>query len=299
MNVFTRDDLAKLKPEHPTLVGIDSDGCVFATMEIKQKQCFHRLIVEHWHLEPIALLVHETAAFVNLYSSHRGNNRFRSLLLTFDLLRGRPEVIASRVILPEGKALREFIGSGRPLSNPALEKLVQETRDPELAALLAWSKAVNKEIEKKVTNVPPYPRVLDSLKKIKAHSDAVCISQTPAEALLREWRQHGLTDYVKVIAGQEMGTKTEQIRLATAGRYRPGNVLIIGDAPGDLQAARDNRAHFYPINPGHESESWERFYIETYALFLRGEYGGQPEARLITEFEKLLPTTPPWDTIKS
>ena len=37
-------------------------------------------------------------------------------------------------------------------------------------------------------------------------ADAMCISQTPAEALKREWAEHGIDRYVKIIAGQEMGT---------------------------------------------------------------------------------------------
>jgi hypothetical protein len=50
---LTREDLIHFKPQHDTLVGIDSDGCIFPTMEIKQKQCFHKLIVSQWRLEKI------------------------------------------------------------------------------------------------------------------------------------------------------------------------------------------------------------------------------------------------------
>ncbi|MCA1808924.1 MAG: hypothetical protein ABR497_09800 [Kiritimatiellia bacterium] len=70
------------------LVGIDSDGCVFPTMEIKQRQCIHPLIIKHWHLDPLAPLVRETAAFVNLYSRSRGSNRFVALCRTMELLAG-------------------------------------------------------------------------------------------------------------------------------------------------------------------------------------------------------------------
>ena len=292
--LFTKDDLVNLKPTRATFVGIDSDGCVFDTMEIKQKQCFHKLIVSHWRLAPIEKQVRETAEFVNLYSRHRGSNRFLSLLLTLELLGDQPEVKASGVKLPGFKSLKRFCSSGLPLANATLAKLIRQVGDPELASVLEWSKAVNKTIEKTVTNVPPFPWVVKSLEKIRSESDAICISQTPTEALIREWRQHGLLGYVKVIAGQELGTKTEHLRLATAGRYKHDNILVIGDAPGDLKAARDNKAHFYPINPGHEAWSWERFHQEAYARFLRQEYGGRYETRLIEEFDKLLPETPPW-----
>ncbi len=292
--LFSRDDLANLKPEYTTFVGIDSDGCVFDTMEIKQKQCFHKLIVAHWHLEPIEKLLRETAEFVNLYSRHRGRNRFLSLLLTFDLLGERPEVKASGITLPEFKALKEFCGSGLPLANSTLEKNALQSGNAELAAVLEWSKAVDRKIEKTLTHPTPFAGASESLRQISAHSDAICVSQTPTAALVREWRQHGLLSCVKAIAGQELGAKSEHLRLATAGRYQDDNILMIGDAPGDLAAARENKAHFYPINPGHEARSWERFHQEAYTLFLRNEYGGHYESSLIEEFDKLLPATAPW-----
>ncbi|HIP87492.1 MAG TPA: HAD family hydrolase, partial [Anaerolineales bacterium] len=78
------------------------------------------------------------------------------------------------------------------------------------------------------------------------------------------------------------------------GKYPPDHVLMIGDAPGDLRAARANGALFYPINPGHEEESWQRFYEEAMHRFLAGRYAGEYEATLIAEFERLLPEVPPW-----
>jgi hypothetical protein len=69
---------------------------------------------------------------------------------------------------------------------------------------------------------------------------------------------------------------------------------MVGDAPGDRKAARENNAHFYPINPSHEAESWDRFYHEAYDRFLNGTYGGTYEGKLISQFESLLPDTPPW-----
>ena len=56
-----------------------------------------------------------------------------------------------------------------------------------------------------------------------------------------------------------MGSKTEHLTLAAKGKYPADQVLMVGDAPGDLKAARDVGALFFPINPGAEEESWERF----------------------------------------
>ena len=291
---YTREDLTGLKPGHSTFVGIDSDGCVFDTMEIKQKQCFHGLIVSHWGLEAVAKQVREAAEFVNLYSKWRGQNRFPALVMTFDLLRERNEVQAAGVKAPELTALRKWIASGAPLGNPGLETAVRETGDAELAAVLDWSLKINEEVKRKVKGVAPFPWARKSLERIRENSDAICVSQTPGEALVREWKENDLDGLVSTIAGQELGTKAEHLALATRGKYEPGRVLMIGDAMGDREAARLNHALFFPVNPGREDASWERFCTEAYDKFLNGQYAGAYEAGLIARFEALLPETPPW-----
>ena len=69
---------------------------------------------------------------------------------------------------------------------------------------------------------------------------------------------------------------------------------MTGDAPGDMKAARANGVLFYPINPGHEEDSWERFYNEALDKFFAKEYEGDYEAALVEEFESYLPEIPPW-----
>jgi hypothetical protein len=69
---------------------------------------------------------------------------------------------------------------------------------------------------------------------------------------------------------------------------------MIGDAPGDMKAAKANNALFYPINPGDEETSWQRFEEEAVHKFLNLEYAGDYEAQVIAEFEAMLPETPPW-----
>ena len=120
------------------------------------------------------------------------------------------------------------------------------------------------------------------------------VRQTPTEALEREWAEHKIDAFVRLICGQEMGTKTEHIRIATNGRYDKDKVLMVGDAPGDLKAAKANNAKFFPINPGHEEQSWQRFHDEAMPRFLTGNYTPDYEAMLIGEFDAHLPDTPPW-----
>ena len=120
------------------------------------------------------------------------------------------------------------------------------------------------------------------------------ISQTPAEALQREWAEHDIDQFVRMIAGQEMGTKTEHIKFAAKGKYPADKILMIGDAPGDFKAAKSNGALFYPINPGQEELSWQRFFEEALDRFFAGAYAGDYEAGLVSEFDACLPEKPGW-----
>jgi len=287
--------LVEMQPEFDFFVGIDSDGCVFDTMEIKHKECFCPNIVKHWDLQAVSKYAREAAEFVNLYSKWRGINRWPALVMVLDLLRERPEVIARKVDIPQAPLIREFIADeGFPKSNDGLRSCMAAHPDPELDRALAWSLAVNATITDMVHGIPPFPYVRESLEYLLDKADMIVVSQTPNEALDREWKEHGIDRYMHVIAGQERGKKSEHIALATKGQYAPDHMLMIGDAPGDLRAGRANDALFFPINPGHEEESWQRFYEEGLHKFLADEYAGDYEAELIAEFERFMPEVPPW-----
>jgi len=286
--------LADFKPQYEFFVGIDSDGCAFDSMEIKHKECFCPNIIKYWNLQPVSKYAREAVEFVNLYSKWRGTNRWPALVMVFDLLRERAEVMARHATIPQGRRLREFIASGKPLSNDGLEAYRAEHPDPELSRAMEWSVAVNKSIADIVSGVPPFPYVRESLELLATKADTIVVSQTPTEALVREWEEHDIAKYVHVIAGQEMGTKEQHLKMATAGKYAANHVLMIGDAFGDLEAARANSALFFPINPGHEEDSWKWFYEEGVRKFLAGEFAGTYEAGLLADFVKLLPETPPW-----
>ena len=286
--------LKNFTPKHSFFVGIDSDGCVFDTMEIKQKECFIPNIIKHWGLQAVSKYTREAAEFVNLYSKDRGVNRWPALIKVFDLLRERPKVIARHAEIPLAKPIRDFIASGVPLDNKHLQELIDKSGDEVLQQAMRWSNGVNATIADLVKNVPPFPYVRESLAKLTDKADLLVVSQTPTEALVREWQEHGIDRFVRLICGQEMGTKTEHIKLAAAGRYEPDRMLMIGDAPGDFKAGRANGARFYPINPGHEDASWQRFHDEAIDKFLTGDYTAEYEQKLIDEFQTHLPERPPW-----
>jgi hypothetical protein len=91
-----------------------------------------------------------------------------------------------------------------------------------------------------------------------------------------------------------MGTKTEHLAMASQNRYPPHRLLMIGDAPGDLKAARANGALFYPVIPAHEEESWSKLFEEALGRFFNETYAGEYETTLVEEFEEYLPEEPPW-----
>jgi len=69
---------------------------------------------------------------------------------------------------------------------------------------------------------------------------------------------------------------------------------MIGDANGDLKAARSNGVLFFPINPGKEEESWEKLFKEGLEKFFTGKFKGAYEEKLIKEFATYLPEHPNW-----
>lgn len=292
--VNLQDKLINLKPKREFFIGIDSDGCVFDTMEIKQKECFCPNFIKFYNLQRISKYARETWEFVNLYSKTRGLNRFRALIETVKLLGGRKEVKARHASLPDLTPVAEWVKKETRLGNPALEKYAAEVSDPMISLTLEWSKQVNEDIAGMVYGIPPFPYVGESLNRIDGKADAIVVSQTPVEALKREWEENNIDRFVKVIAGQEYGTKTEHIALAAKGKYPDNKILVIGDAPGDQKAAASNGVLFFPVNPGHEEESWERFCNEALDRFFSGTYEGEYQDRLVELFNACLPEKPGW-----
>lgn len=285
--------LRDFKPSKEFFIGIDSDGCIFDSMEIKHKECFTPMFIKHFELQAVSKYAREVWEFVNLYSKTRGANRFPALSRALNLLKERPEVQARKVRVPDSTPVDAWIARETKLGNATLAAEVKGG-NTSLQQTKVWSDAVNAAVEHIVHGVPPFPLVVETLEKLNRHADAMCISQTPADALKREWSEHGIAGHVKIIAGQEMGTKTEHIKFAAKDKYAPERILMIGDAPGDHKAAKSNGALFFPIIPGSEEASWERLFGEGLDRFFNGKYAGEYEAALIREFDASLPEHPGW-----
>lgn len=279
-------------PNHEFLVGIDSDGCVFDTMELKHKECFIPPFINHYELQGVSKYAREAAEFVNLYSKSRGVNRFKALVEQLDWLRRRPEVKARGVNVPQVKGVVSWLERETKLGNPALGAAVEATGDPDLKRALNWSLEVNKTVANMVRGVPPFPHVKKCLERFAPMADMIVVSATPQAALEAEWQEHGVAKYVRAICGQEAGSKAEA--LTVAKHFGEHKTLMIGDAPGDHKAADANKSLFFPINPGEEEASWKRLLDEGIDRFLNGTFAGAYQQELLDEFHKYLPADPPW-----
>ncbi len=293
--------LKDFKPKNKFFVGIDSDGSAFDTMGIKQRECFCPWTISYFGLQPVAEAVRECKDFADLFSRTRGSNRHTTTKRTIsELLPNHPMVRARNFKVPQYPHYFAWVDDPSSiLSNDGLKQAIDKAAGPEvkreLELALAWSDRVNWAIEEIVKDMPPFGFVRESLEKIQPVADIIVISGTPCEALEREWEEHDIARYAEVIAGQEMGTKDQHIDYATKGKYEKKHVLMIGDAPGDMKAAKANDALFYPINPGDEIQSWKRFYDEAFDKFMNGEYAGEYEEKVIAEFDAYLPEQPPWE----
>lgn len=282
--------LSNYKPSHKYMICIDSDGCAFDTMELKHKECFCPATIQVWGLQPISKYVRAAWEYSNLYSKDRGRSRFHEMLLVFDLLEEWEEVKQYHFRLPDITPLRKWVESGTILNN---EQLAKQVDDPIMKQALDWSLEVNRRVADMVSGVPPFPGVRESLEVLYKNADIVIVSATERKALEREWTEHGMLKFVRCLCGQEDGSKAECIH-ALRGHYELENILMIGDAPGDLEAARSNDVLYFPIRPGEEVDSWRAFGEEGIDRFLAGTFVGEYEKALITQFDACLPNTPPW-----
>ncbi len=274
-------------PAKKFFVGIDSDGCVFDSMEVKHKECFAPMFIKHFRLQAAGKYARQAWEHVNLYSTNRGCNRFHALSLTLNLLRKQPEVIARGVAIADTAPLDDWSARETKLSNETLAAEVKRGNHA-LAPVLEWSKAVNAAIEDIVKAVPPFPKVRECLELMTRQADAMVISQTPTDALRREWAEHQIHGHVKLIVGQELGSKTEHLKLAARGKYPENHILMIGDAPGDQKAAQANGALFYPIVPGREEQSWRSLLQEGLPRFFEGRFAGDYAKAVLHEFDASL-----------
>lgn len=110
------------------------------------------------------------------------------------------------------------------------------------------------------------------------------VSSANKKAVEEEWQRQGLMEYVDVVLSQDSGSKSACINALLKKGYCPDHVLMVGDAPGDCEAAADNGVYYYPILVKHEEMSWRRFPAEALKRLVMGEYGGAWQEQMVRTF---------------
>ncbi len=278
------NELALYQKRKEYLICVDSDGCAMDTMDIKHFRCFGPCMVKEWGLEQWESEILKRWNEINLYTMTRGINRFKGLSLALSEINDKYTPI---------EAIDEltFWAENSPeLSNSSLERILQEKPNcVSLRKALSWSKAVNESI----TQLPeecklPFPMAKEALEFAHERADIAIVSSANPDAVLEEWEKFGLLPHTDIVLAQDAGSKAFCIGELLKKGYAPENVIMCGDAPGDLQAARKNGVFYYPILVGHEKESWEEFISCAFERLINNTYGGQYEKQKETDFLKNL-----------
>lgn len=257
--------------KHDYLVCVDSDGCAMDTMNCKHFQCFGPRMVNEWQLdawrEPILRRWNE----INLFQMTRGINRFKALAMALE------EIDAQYVRIPGVDALRRWADTAPALSNDGVRQAAEAAQDADARACLekawAWSKAVNASITKLPEEVKvPFPGAKEGLAAAAQSADVAVVSSANRDAVEAEWAQHGLLAHTDIVLAQDCGSKSHCIAEMLKFGYAPGRVLMVGDAPGDCDAAEKNGVHFFPILVNREGESWTELRETGLSKLLAGAY---------------------------
>jgi len=260
-------------------VGIDSDGTVFDTMSIKHTHAFIPSMIDVWNLHSIAEDVKRIAEDINLYSSTRGINRFPGLLLTFERLSSENPSFN----IGDYESLRRFVESDFPMSNSGLKSYMEQNHSDFLKKVLQWSEQSDALFAKKAEGLPPFAYVKEAVNLMNKSADLMIVSAASSKGLKADWGNAGLLDKMNYVAGQEAGSKKQQINLAVSCGYDKDKCLMLGDGIGDYEAAKANGIRFYPIVPTREEQSWKELYEEIFEMFLNGKYDDEAEERLCSK----------------
>lgn len=258
-------------------------------MGIKHRRVFQPLAIEIWGLDAVAQRYCEIAESINLYSHHRGINRFAGLAMAFEQLCG--ESADANAALEGWQDLKNFVNTGLPLSAEAIRDYVAQNNSAFLIKVLDWSKRCD-ELYAKVMEEDsdgPFPLVTETLSAASKDANITVISSSSRESLLEDWGSADLLELTDEVAGQEMGNKVTQLRNAlNKGGFAADKALMLGDAIGDLDAAQATGILFFPILPGSEAASWQRLQSEALPRFFSGTYAGEYAAEQLAQFKAIL-----------
>ncbi len=281
MSVF--DDFQR---KHEYLICVDSDGCVMDTMNCKHFHSFGPCLVDEWALENWQEDILRRWNEINLFQMTRGINRFKALAIAL------AEISEKYTPIVGVEGFARWVVQAPALNNETLyAAILTETDEDTLLCMrkaLAWSMAVNDSVNFLPDELKkPFPFSRECLAAAHAQADVVLISGANQEAVEAEWESFGLLRHTDLVLAQDVGTELHCLEKMLEFGYDRDKVLMIGDAPGDLEAAMRCGVRFYPILVNWEEESWEDLLEGMLDLFLSGGYGAIQEEKTQVFVENL------------
>ena len=275
----TWNDFTKTKE---FLICIDSDGCVMDTMDVKHMRCLGPCLVHEWRLNEFKDEIIDLWRKINLVSGDRGVNRFKGLALVLS------EIQDNYMRLEGLDDYLEWVRTTDELSIPSLEKAYEEKGSVCMKKALEWADLVNKSMVMISDNrKQPFDGTEEALQIAREYADVVIVTAANGDEIEKERETYDIYQYIDLLMSQEMGIKSDCLKSLLEKGYAPDHVIMIGDAPADLEAAKEAGVRFYPVLAYQERKSWRQF-PEVVKRFTEGSYAGEYEEELIKAFRKNL-----------
>ena len=250
------------------IFAVDSDGCAMDTMTYKHELFFGPIAAEKFNVEEKEVF-QKNWEDINLYTRTRGVNRFEGLAL------GLQSVDYDGMNVDN---LYRWVEETESLSNDSLEAEIAKHDSEDLKLALEWSVEVNKRVAEEEGHDFPFEGALDGLAKAAELGTVNVVSSANREAVEDEWTRHGLMAHVNDLYCQDRGKKADGLGGFIAEGTKPHEIIMIGDSPGDLEAAEQNDTLFFPIIVGDEKASWEDFINNVADKVVAGEYTKEDQA---------------------
>ena len=129
----------------------------------------------------------------------------------------------------------------------------------------------------------PYDGANEGLAAAHTFADVAMVSSANRDAVEEEWGKFGLLEHTDIVLAQDVGSKAACIAEMLKFGYDLDKVVMIGDAPGDCDAAEKNGVWYYPILVNHEKSSWDEAIATAFGKLQAGEYA-EYEALMKKEF---------------
>ena len=257
--------------KHEYLICVDSDGCVMDTMNCKHFHCFGPCMVTEWGLEEWKDEILKRWNDINLFSMTRGINRFKGIAIALSEIHEKYTPITGIAYL------QHWADTAPALSNDSVAAAAANAECNDAKTVfekaLSWSKAVNASIvalpeELKI----PYAGAKEGLAAAHTFADVAMVSSANRDAVEEEWGKFALLEHTDIVLAQDVGSKAACIAQMLKFGYDRKNALMIGDAPGDCDAAEKNNVWYYPILVNHEKASWDEAISIAFSKLQSGEY---------------------------